>query len=88
MVDGPLNTGHSPVDETNIQLLFASNRIRVEREERAHTLSSLVSDCGGGLGLFIGFNFLMVWDWILMLWKGVAAAASLQSGGIAVGCFF
>ena len=69
MVDGPLNSGHSPVDETNIQLLFASNRIRVEREERAHTLSSLVSDCGGGLGLFIGFNFLMVWDWILMFWK-------------------
>ena len=69
MIDGPLNTGPSSNEKTNIQLLFASNRMRVEREERAHTLSSLVSDCGGGLGLFIGFNFLMVWDWILMFWK-------------------
>ena len=68
MVDKPLNTGRSP-GETVLILQFATNRMRVEREEWAHTLSSLVSDCGGGLGLFIGFNFLMLWDWILMLWK-------------------
>ena len=24
--------------------------------------SSLVADCGGVLGLFIGFNFVMMWD--------------------------
>ena len=63
MVDEPLNTGRSP-GETVLILQFATNRMRVEREEWA-----LVSDCGGGLGLFIGFNFLMLWDWILMLWK-------------------
>ena len=67
-MDEPLKTGHR-LNHTEIVLQFATNRMRVEREERAHTLSSLVSDCGGGLGLFIGFNFLMLWDWILMLWK-------------------
>ena len=42
--------------------MFASNTVTVYREEEAYSLLSLVSDCGGLLGLFIGFNFLMFWD--------------------------
>jgi len=32
----------------------------------AYPALSLVADVGGELGLFIGFNFLMVWDWIVL----------------------
>ena len=40
--------------------------VEVLTEEEAYTLLSLVADVGGVLGLFIGFNFLMIWDWIVM----------------------
>ena len=40
--------------------------VEVHKEEFAYPALSLVADVGGVLGLFIGFNFLMVWDWIVM----------------------
>ena len=43
--------------------MFSSESIYVRREEVAYPLSSLIAECGGTLGLFIGFNFLMVWGW-------------------------
>ena len=39
----------------------------VQREEKAYPFSALVADCGGVLGLFIGFNFLIVWGWFVLL---------------------
>ena len=44
--------------------MFSS--VEVLTEEEDYTLISLVADVGGVLGLFIGFNFLMIWDWIVM----------------------
>ena len=49
---------------TGVRVL-ASDTIKVLREEEAFSFVSLVADCGGVLGLFIGFNFLMIWDWIV-----------------------
>ena len=46
--------------------LFASDTILVLKEEMAYPLSSFVAECGGVLGLFLGFNFMMIWDWIQM----------------------
>ena len=46
---------------------FASDSVIVQREVEAFSFQSLVADCGGVLGLFIGFNFLTVWDWIIFL---------------------
>ena len=43
---------------------FGVNSIDVEQEIESYSLESLVADCGGVLGLFVGFNFLMIWDWI------------------------
>ena len=47
--------------------MFGSSQVQVEAEEEAASFSSLVADCGGTLGLFIGFNFMMVWDLIVFL---------------------
>ena len=44
---------------------FSSKSIEVLREEEVYSIGSLVADVGGVLGLFIGFNFLMFWDWIV-----------------------
>ena len=46
-------------------LYFKTNFVEVQGEELAYPLLSLVADFGGVLGLFIGFNFLMIWDWII-----------------------
>ena len=45
-------------------IMFESPSILTETEELAYSLSSLVADCGGVLGLFVGFNFLMIWDFL------------------------
>ena len=44
---------------------MSPHSVQVQREEEAHSFSSLVADVGGVLGLFIGFNFLMLWDWVV-----------------------
>ena len=50
---------------TSICPVFASKKIEVLKEVEAYPALSLVADVGGVLGLFIGFNFLMLWDWIV-----------------------
>ena len=41
------------------------------KEVEAFPFVSLVADCGGLLGLFLGFNFLMVWGWLLACGEAV-----------------
>ena len=45
---------------------LVSTNIVVETEELIYSFSNLVSDIGGSLGLFLGFSFLMIWDWIII----------------------
>ena len=44
---------------------LVSTDIQVYTEEYIYSFAGLVSDIGGALGLFIGFSFIMFWDWIL-----------------------
>ena len=55
-----------PSDGTVLALMFASPTIEVLKEAETYPFLSLVADCGGVLGLFIGFNFMIIWDWILI----------------------
>ena len=48
-----------------LRLSFVCNKIHDLTEVPAYPALSLVADVGGVLGLFIGFNFLMLWDWIV-----------------------
>ena len=52
-------------DQTKLWPVFASNTILVRKEVEAFPLDSLVADIGGILGLFLGFNFLMTWEWMM-----------------------
>ena len=46
-------------------MLFASSLTVLEQEVYKVDITDLVADCGGILGLFVGFNFLMVWDFLV-----------------------
>ena len=46
--------------------MSVSDNVLVLKEEEAFSFGSFVADCGGVLGLFVGFNFLMVWGG---MWK-------------------
>ena len=58
-------------NDTEVWISFAFGSVFVQREEEAFSFTSLVADCGGILGLFIGFNFLMVWDWLVEMMTSV-----------------
>ena len=62
MTENPIDVPQSSLE---LEIAFAGNSIEVRREEEAYSLLSLVADVGGVLGLFIGFNFLMLWDWVV-----------------------
>ena len=61
MADEPIVVDYP---QTIVNVMFDNPTILIETEELAYPLSSLVADCGGVLGLFVGFNFLMIWDFL------------------------
>ena len=48
-----------------IRVLFSNPTLFIEKEEEAYPFMTLLADFVGVLGLFIGFNFLMIWDIIV-----------------------
>ena len=74
----PLTTPLS-IKASVIQPIFASNLVEVEKEEEAFPFISLVADCGGILGLFIGFNFLMIWDLVVKIWESLSNKKNIFS---------
>ena len=54
-----------------LSLSYTTKSVEVQREVDAFSFGSLVADVGGILGLFIGFNFLMVWDWFAWVIKNI-----------------
>ena len=54
-------------NHTQVKLVFESSTVNVVKEEDAYSVESFVADLGGVLGLFVGFNFLMAWDFVVFL---------------------
>ena len=51
--------------------MFASTKVTVKKEEWSYSKLDFVADCGGLLGLFIGFNFVMIWDLIVIIYQRI-----------------
>ena len=51
--------------------MFASPKVTVKKEEWSYSNLDFVADCGGLLGLFIGFNFVMIWDLIFIIYQRI-----------------
>ena len=69
MVTEPIRLDHNDeISEVNIRL--SSTEI-VSREERLiYTWKSFVAEFGGALGLFLGFSFIMLWDFLMFFFNG------------------
>lgn len=51
---------------TTLTIVKASSSVVIEKEEAAFPFGSLLADVGGVLGLFLGFNFLMIWEFVIV----------------------
>ena len=56
-----------------LRVLFDRPTVLIEKEELAYPFITLLADFGGVLGLFIGFNFLMIWDIIVSVIEKIKA---------------
>ena len=66
MSGSTLEFEHQFTNTTVFWPYFTTNSVEVYKEKEAFSFDSLIADIGGVLGLFIGFNFLMVGDWIVL----------------------
>ena len=73
MAEEPVrNLAKDTTNNTRLSLLYTSASVQVLKEKEAFSFESLVADIGGVLGLFFGFNFLIVWEWILWCFVMIA----------------
>ena len=70
LVEDPLNPDFAADGIAKVIPIF-DETFQVLREEEVYPILSFVADIGGILGLFIGFNFLLVWDWMIWLARKV-----------------
>ena len=73
--------GQSDVISKNkfgLRILLANTEMIHEEEHLLYDFISLVSEFGGSLGLFLGFSFFMIWDFlapmIIILQKSIKSA--------------
>ena len=45
-------------------LILAASEVNEEEENYIYDFISFISECGGSLGLFLGFSFFMVLDYL------------------------
>ena len=58
---------------SEIRFWFYSQTVYIEKEVLDYPFITLLADFGGVLGLFIGFNFLMIWDIIVFVIEKIKA---------------
>ena len=52
-----------------VGIVFLSTEFTLEEEAYVYPFISFVAEFGGALGLFLGFSFLMVWEFLYALFK-------------------
>ena len=50
-----------------VSLVMATATVTKRTEVLMYPLESLVAEFGGALGMFLGFSFIMFWDWLELL---------------------
>ena len=75
IIEPPTTYGFKKVNSTRVWLRFGSTKVTVKKEVWAYTNLAFVADCGGLLGLFIGFNFMMIWDLIVIVYQTIKTSS-------------
>ena len=44
---------------------YSSNSLTIKKEALVYPFMSFFAELGGSLGLFLGFSFLTIWDFVL-----------------------
>ena len=55
------------MNRIRFRLKYASTKITLKKEEHVFPFSSFLAEFGGALGMFLGFSFLMVWDFVKII---------------------
>lgn len=64
-VGAPTDTAGKPfVTKFTFGPTLVSTTIRKETEKLSTSFETLISNIGGSLGLFLGFSFIVIWDWV------------------------
>ena len=45
-------------------IILANSEVNEEEEHLIYDFISFISECGGSLGLFLGFSFIMILDYL------------------------
>ena len=53
-----------PFHSSGYNIILAKKEINVEEEYYTYDFISFISECGGALGLFLGFSFFMIMDYV------------------------
>ena len=57
----------SKSDMLSLKFCIATDKVLVKTEVKRYEFGNLVGDTGGSLGLFLGFSFMTIWDWLCSL---------------------
>ena len=63
-----------PAPQTTVAIMYDNSIVLLEKEELVYPMSSLIADCGGIMGLFVGFNFIMIWKLLISSTDKLVAA--------------
>ena len=50
-------------------IMYENSIVHVEKEELAYPMSALIADCGGIMGLFVGFNLMLILKFLISFVK-------------------
>ena len=67
ILEEPASFSYEGLNATKFWITFSSTTVTVKKEVESYSQLDFVADCGGLLGLFIGFNFVMIWDIIVFI---------------------
>ena len=71
IVEEPLTWSYENISVTQLWVKFSSTKLTVIKEIWSYSTLDFVADCGGLLGLFIGFNFVMIWELIVFIYQKI-----------------
>ena len=71
IVEEPYAWSYENLSDTKLWVTFSSTKLTVIKEIWSYSTLDFVADCGGLLGLFIGFNFVMIWELIVFIYQKI-----------------
>ena len=66
-------------ENTILGLAFSTAGMEVHQEVLVYPFESFLAEVGGALGLFLGFSLIMIWDFIIFVFKNLLFSDIFQA---------